>query len=268
MGTGTCKYCTYLVVSTFILDESWGCCFVCTLFKFSECFVVQGVMKGRDYVWKGERRGLNVVCFKKMFMNLPQENEQDLGKSRLSMPRSDILPMCPMFYSFFQETTFWTPCSDAICGGCCSGRLQQLQLVNRGRCLRTTTAQIHGKAEVRRITVVSHIVSPSLCARGTSSFTYCMKTSFCRSTGVYLPSYPLPKAYIICGRGWTRIPSKRTAHIALISLQHFQQLRQEYSSSFCYDYIHHAAYVSVKNRDWYTWLMIISCRGRTVNVCT
>lgn len=90
------------------------------------------------------------------------------------------------------------------------------------------------------------------------------------ATGVYLPSYPLPKAYITCGRGWTRIPSKRAAHIALISLQHFQQLRQEYSSSFCYDYIHHAAYVSVKNRDWYTstWLMIISCRGRTVNVCT
>jgi len=48
-------------------------------------------MKGRDYVWKGEKkRGLNVVYFKNMFTNLPQENEQNLEKSRLSMPRSDI----------------------------------------------------------------------------------------------------------------------------------------------------------------------------------
>jgi len=50
------------LVSNLILDESWDCYYVCTLFKFSECFVVQGVMKGRDYVWKGEKKGAEHVC--------------------------------------------------------------------------------------------------------------------------------------------------------------------------------------------------------------
>jgi len=109
-----------------------------------------------------------MVYVKKMFVNLSQENEQNLGKSRLSMPRSDISQYVPYVLFLFQETTFRTPCSDAVCGGCCSGRLQQLHLVNRNRRLRTTAAQLHGKAEVRRITVVSYIKSPSLCAQGTS----------------------------------------------------------------------------------------------------
>jgi hypothetical protein len=45
------------VVSTLILDASWDCHFAFTLFKFSEYFIVQGVMKGRDYIWKGEKNG-------------------------------------------------------------------------------------------------------------------------------------------------------------------------------------------------------------------
>jgi hypothetical protein len=55
---------TRLVVSTLILDELWGCYFAFTLFKFSEYFVVQGVMEGRDYIWKGEKKGAERGIFR------------------------------------------------------------------------------------------------------------------------------------------------------------------------------------------------------------
>jgi hypothetical protein len=103
------------------------------------------------------------------------------------MPRSDIKPYVTYVFFLSQETTFWTPCSDAVCGGCCSVRLQQLHLVNRDTYLRTTVAQLQGKAEVRHITVVCYIESPSLCARDTRSFTYCMKTSYCRCSWCLSP---------------------------------------------------------------------------------
>ena len=149
---------------------------------------------------KVKRRGLN------MFVNLPQENEQILGNEDYLCPGRISHRMHIRFYSFFKKLRFWTPCGDAVCGGCCSGRLQQLHLVNRGRCLRTTAAQLHGKAEVRRIKVDSYIKSSSLYARGASFLRTAWRPPSADASGVYIPFYPLPKTYITRGRGWTRIP--------------------------------------------------------------
>jgi hypothetical protein len=54
-----------------ILDESWDCYFAIYLFKFSECFVVVGVMKRQDYIWKSEKKRTERGIF--------QENVYEIG---------------------------------------------------------------------------------------------------------------------------------------------------------------------------------------------